>query len=169
MSSGLAARNHLVDAVFTAWRSVTTEIDRVDQLAAERFGVNRTDLRVLELIGTGGAQAPTALADTLGYTTGGITTVLDRLERAGYVRRRPDPRDRRRLIIEGTPLLTEREGQIFGELMGSTRALIASYSDAELTAIRDFLERARSTFEAHDRASVGTPPSRAERSRVKSS
>jgi DNA-binding MarR family transcriptional regulator len=51
--------------------------------------------------------------------------VLDRLERAGYVRRRPDPRDRRRLIIEGTALLTEREEQIFGELLRATRALIA--------------------------------------------
>jgi DNA-binding MarR family transcriptional regulator len=78
-----------------------------------------------------------------------VTTVIDRLERAGYVRRRPDPRDRRKLVVEATPLLAAREGEIFGELLRATEALIASYSDAELATIADFLARSRAVIAGH--------------------
>jgi DNA-binding MarR family transcriptional regulator len=124
-------------------RELAREIDRTDQEAADQFGVNRTDLRAVELLATTGALAPTALAAALGFTTGGVTTVIDRLERAGYARRRPDPNDRRRVIVEATERLRAREAEIFGELLRSTEGLVASYSDAELATIRDFLERFR--------------------------
>jgi DNA-binding MarR family transcriptional regulator len=142
----LAVHRPLVAAVAAELRALSTEIDRLDQRAADRFGVNRTDLRALELLGAAGELAPTALAAALGFTTGGVTTVLDRLERAGYVRRRPDPSDRRKLVVEATPLLAVREGEIFGELLRATEALIASYSDAELATIADFLARSRAVI-----------------------
>ena len=81
-------------------RALSTEIDRLDQAAADLYGLNRTDMRALDIVGRAGPLAPTALARLLGFTTGGVTTVLDRLERAGYVRRRPDPADRRRQVVE---------------------------------------------------------------------
>ncbi|HEU0169678.1 MAG TPA: MarR family transcriptional regulator, partial [Chloroflexota bacterium] len=107
----------LAEAVFQALRGLAAEIDGLDEVAATRFGVNRTDLRVLELLGSGRATSPTALAAALGFTTGGMTAVIDRLERAGYARRRPDPHDRRKVVVEGTEQLAEREGDIFGELL----------------------------------------------------
>ncbi len=73
----------LVRAVQAELRSLSTEIDRLDALAAEAFGLNRTDMRCLDLLGRGGPQTPTELAHALGFTTGGITTVVDRLEQAG--------------------------------------------------------------------------------------
>ena len=69
-------------------RARSTEIDRLDQAAADLFGLNRTDMRALDIVGRAGPLTPTDLARLLGFTTGGVTTVLDRLERAGYVRRR---------------------------------------------------------------------------------
>jgi DNA-binding MarR family transcriptional regulator len=51
----------------------------------------------------GGRSAPTAIADVLGRTTGGMTLALDRLEAAGRVRRSPDPDDGRRVVVELTP------------------------------------------------------------------
>src|SRR5689334_19344681 len=100
MSSNIGASRPAVAAVLSELRGLSTEIDRLDQRAADRFGVNRTDLRALELLGAAGKLAPTALAAAIGFTTGGVTTVLDRLERAGYVRRRPDPDDRRKVVVE---------------------------------------------------------------------
>jgi DNA-binding MarR family transcriptional regulator len=47
--------------------------------AADRYGLNRTDMRGLDLIGQAGPLAPTELVRLLGFTTGGITTVIDRL------------------------------------------------------------------------------------------
>jgi DNA-binding MarR family transcriptional regulator len=130
-----------VAATLDALRALSAEIDRLDEQAASRFGVNRTDLRCLELLSSGGSLAPTTLANALGFTTGGMTAVIDRLERAGYARRRPDPHDRRKLLIEPTELLATRERDIFGELLQSTEELVASYSDADLAIIRDFLQR----------------------------
>ena len=69
---------------------------RANTRAADRYGLNRTDMRALDIVGQAGPLAPTALGRLLGFTTGGVTSVLDRLERAGYIRRQPDPSDRRR-------------------------------------------------------------------------
>jgi DNA-binding MarR family transcriptional regulator len=106
-------------------------------------------MRCLELLGQAGALAPTELANALGFTTGGITTVIDRLERSGYGRRRPDPADRRRIIVEATELVARREAEVFGRLIECTAALAAAYSDADLATIRDFLGRSRETIAAH--------------------
>ena len=106
-------------------------------------------MRCLELLGQAGALAPPQLANALGFTTGGITTVIDRLERASYARRRPDQADRRRVIVEATELVAQREAEVFGRLIQSTEALAAAYSDADLATIRDFLGRSRETKAAH--------------------
>jgi DNA-binding MarR family transcriptional regulator len=149
MSSELPRLRPLVEAVQAELRGLGNEVDRLDGVAAECFGLNRTDMRCLELLGQAGALAPTELANALGFTTGGMTTVIDRLERAGYARRRPDPADRRRIIVEATELVAQREAEVFGRLIQSTEALASSYSDAELATIRDFLSRSRETIAAH--------------------
>src|SRR5262245_36542032 len=115
-----SARRPLVEAVQAELRGLGTEVDRLDGLAAERFGLNRTDLRCRDRLGRAGALAPTELARALGFTTGGVTTVIDRLEQAGYARRRPDPADRRRVIVEATALVAQREAEVFGRLIQST-------------------------------------------------
>jgi DNA-binding MarR family transcriptional regulator len=143
MSSDFSELPEAVLAVQAALRALSTEIDRLDGLAADRFGLNRTDLRALDLIASAGSLAPTALARGLGYTTGGVTTVIDRLEAAGYVRREPDPADRRRLVLRPTDAVAARESEVFADLIRETQALIATYPVAELATIRDFLERTR--------------------------
>lgn len=78
-----------------------------------------------------------------------MTTVIDRLEQAGYARRHPDPSDRRRVIVEATDLVAQRDAEIFGRLIQSTDILVAAYSDADLATIRDFLSRSRETIATH--------------------
>ena len=68
----------------------------------------------------------------LGFTTGGVTTVLDRLERAGYARRRADTTDRRRLTVETTTATAARDQQVFGDLTRQTADLVANYTDHQL-------------------------------------
>jgi len=130
-------------------RALSTEIDRLDQAAADRYGLNRTDMRALDILGRAGPLAPTALARLLGFTTGGVTTVLDRLEKAGYIRRRPDPGDRRRQLVETTEATAARDEEVFGDLIRGTRDLLAGYTDDQLLVIRDFLDRARQLTAAH--------------------
>jgi len=129
--------------VAASLRALSTEIDRLDQVAADRYGLNRTDMRALDIVGQAGPLAPTALARLLGFTTGGVTSVLDRLERAGYVRRRPDPNDRRRPGVPATAATTARDQEIFGDLIRRTSKLLATYTDDQLQVIHDFLDRTR--------------------------
>jgi len=130
-------------------RALSTEIDRLDQAAADQYGLNRTDMRALDIIGQAGALAPTALARRLGFTTGGVTTVLDRLERAGYIRRRPDPRDRRRQVVQTTSATAARDQEVFGDLIRGTGDLLAAYTDDQLQVIGDFLDRTRQLTAAY--------------------
>ncbi|MBV9599033.1 MAG: MarR family transcriptional regulator [Chloroflexi bacterium] len=171
MSSRLHPRPSVAD-VQAELRGLATEIDRLDSLAAECFGLNRTDLRCLELLGRAGALTPTELARALDFTTGGVTTVIDRLEQAGYARRRPDPADRRRVIVQATARVGRREAEVFGQLIRSTESLLSAYSDAQLATIRDFLTRSRMTVATHadslvQRAAPGRVPAARRPARVR--
>jgi DNA-binding MarR family transcriptional regulator len=135
--------------VAASLRALSTEIDRLDQAAADLFGLNRTDMRALDIIGTAGPLAPTDLARLLGFTTGGVTTVLDRLEHAGYIRRTPDPADRRRLVVQTTEATAVRGQEVFGDLIHATTDLLATYTDDQLLVIRDFLDRTRQLTAAY--------------------
>jgi DNA-binding MarR family transcriptional regulator len=130
-------------------RALSTEIDRLDQAAADRYGLNRTDMRALDITGRAGPLAPTDLARLLGFTTGGVTTVLDRLERAGYVRRRPAVGDRRRLVVEVTEATEARDAEVFGGLIRQTSDLLAAYTDDQLRVIDDFLTGVRQLTAAY--------------------
>ena len=132
-----------------ALRALSTEIDRLDQAAADRYGLNRTDMRALDITGRAGPLAPTELARLLGFTTGGVTTVLDRLERAGYIRRQPDPADRRRQVVQITEATAARDREVFGDLIRQTSDMLATYTDDQLAVIRDFLDRTRQLTAAY--------------------
>lgn len=120
-------------------RALSTAQDRLDQYAMHRFGINRTDLRALDLIGQAGVTSPTALAAALGMSTGATSTVLDRLEAAGYARREPDPDHRRRTLVRQTVRAQELGEQIFGPVISGTIGQAASYPDAALVSIAEFL------------------------------
>jgi DNA-binding MarR family transcriptional regulator len=56
-------------------------------LPCQKLGINRTDLRCLNIVDNQGPMTAGRLAELSGLTTAAVTTVLDRLERAGYARR----------------------------------------------------------------------------------
>lgn len=69
------------------------------QACAEAVGLNATDMYALNLLALVGPMTSGELADRSGLTTGATTRLIDRLERAGHVRRRADPRDRRKVVV----------------------------------------------------------------------
>src|ERR1700751_1064867 len=108
------AERSLPGQVAGGLRALSTEIDRLDQVAADRYGLNRTDMRALDIVGQGGPLAPTALGRPLGSTTGGVPSVLDPLERARYTRREPAPSDPRRQVVYATEATAARDQEVFG-------------------------------------------------------
>jgi DNA-binding MarR family transcriptional regulator len=75
--------------------------------------------------------------------TGGITGIVDRLERAGYVRRAPHPTDRRSVIVQPKDLkeVQRRVGPIFESLLKQMATIAGNYSAAELEAIGRFFKQ----------------------------
>jgi len=129
--------------VVASLRALSAELDHLDEVAARHYGLNRTDMRALEIVSREGPVAPTELASRLGFTTGGITTVVDRLERAGYVTRRPQGSDRRRLVVDVTEATRKKDAQVFSGLGRATRRALATYSDRDLEVVGEFLDRMR--------------------------
>jgi len=108
---------------------------------ASKLGLNQTDLECLFLITLGEAVTPGLLATETGLTSGAITGVVDRIERAGYISRRRDPDDRRRVFLEPVP---ERIEEIRAINRRATRPWfeeLGRYSDGELELLLDFAER----------------------------
>jgi DNA-binding MarR family transcriptional regulator len=106
---------------------------------ASKAGLNVTDLQCLNLLSLDGPVTPGHLAQAMGITTGGaITAVVDRLEKAGYVRRSRDPDDRRRVIVELVPEATARIANYFEPIAESVQARFAGYSDEQLRTLLDF-------------------------------
>src|SRR5215475_9500436 len=134
-----ATHGHLAEAVMKELRALSTVQDRLDQYAMQRFGINRTDLRALDLIGQAGVISPTGLAVALGMSTGATSTVLDRLESAGYARREPDPDHRRRTLVRQTSRAEELGEDIFAPVIRGTISDAAAYPDAALASIAEFL------------------------------
>jgi len=132
-------RERLAETVMMELRALSTVQDRLDQYAMHRFGINRTDLRALDLIGQAGVISPTTLAAALGMSTGATSTVLDRLEGAGYARREPDPTHRRRTLVRQTPRAEELGEVIFGPVISGTISQAAAYPDQALASIAEFL------------------------------
>jgi DNA-binding MarR family transcriptional regulator len=130
-----------IDALVTAFR-VNGNLDRAfDNLAAQRLGVNETDLLCLNVIESRGGVTAGELAAEAGLTSGAITGVVDRLERAGYARRERDPDDRRRVAITVTPAFYEAAAGIWGPVKADwDTTLAARFTAAELDVVMAFLE-----------------------------
>ena len=115
--------------------------DEFDEAAAARLGISRTGMRCLDILEREGRMTAGHLAEAAGLTTGGVTAVLDQLERAGYARRVRDEDDRRKVMVEIDRDAMGRSGaaEIWGPLGDEAERLIAGLSDAELRTVTEFV------------------------------
>jgi DNA-binding MarR family transcriptional regulator len=135
------SKGELVDELIRAFRASTNQDLAIEHLAADRLGVNETDLHCLNIIENSGGLAAGELAAQSGLTAGAVTGVIDRLERAGFARRIPDTSDRRRVTVEVTPAFYERAERIWGPLAADWNSTLgARFTAKELKRIADFLQ-----------------------------
>ena len=118
------------------------------QAVAGRLGINHSDLETLDLLRWAGAVTAGRLAELTGLTTGAVTRMIDRLERDGYVRREPDPADRRRVIVRLVPQALQRIGPLYAPLQRAMQGLYDHFSDAQLGVLLDFSRRTYEVLQA---------------------
>jgi DNA-binding MarR family transcriptional regulator len=143
-------KKELIDELVSEFRISGNQDSAFDNLAAERLGVNRTDLHCLNTIENAGGLTAGELSRETGLTTGAVTGVIDRLERAGYARRVPDPEDRRRVKVEVTPKFYSRADRIWGPLAADwERSLSASFTAEQLERVIEFLRTTNEVGRRH--------------------
>ncbi len=143
------SREDLLIELITQVREEQEDVQAFDEEAARVLGVNLTDVRVLGILDREGRLTASVLAEEAGLTTGSMTTLIDRLEVAGYVRRVRDKVDRRRVFVELTALARERTGKIWGPLGEEALGIAEGYTDEELRLLIDYLARGRNLLKRH--------------------
>ncbi len=133
-----------------AVRAYQNALDKADDAVAEILGINRTDARCLDIVDQHGRIAAGQLAVEAGLTTGAMTAVIDRLERAGLIRRVRDAEDRRKVWLEVTPAAVEAIGELFEPMIAEAKRRFDRYSTTELEMLTDFVEMSRELTEAHN-------------------
>jgi DNA-binding MarR family transcriptional regulator len=146
----------MVDGLSGAVRRYQREVDQFDQALAGWLGVNRTDLRCLDLV----VEEPRSardLARAAGLTPSAITTAIDRLESVGYVQRTRSASDRRQLLVAPTAELLARLHIALADYAAEAAVEAASYSPDEVALLVSFFERGSARRTRHAARLRGLP------------
>jgi DNA-binding MarR family transcriptional regulator len=143
------SKKELIEELIHLARENEAANDAFDEVASRKLGINRTDLRCLNIVENQGPMTAGRLAELSGLTTAAVTAVLDRVERAGYARRVRDENDRRQVIVELRPLLGERAEQIWSPLGKEATTEMSRLSVEELKLVMDFLRTGRDLNTRH--------------------
>lgn len=118
---------------------------------AQRLGVNVTDLTCLGFVLAAGEDPISAgeLAEQAGLTTGAVTGVLNRLERAGFAHRQADPEDRRRVRVVADAAAAATAASVYEPFYRRLNELFADYTPAEIAVLSDWFTRAAGLMRAY--------------------
>ena len=108
---------------------------------ADRLGLHPTDLQFLNVLELLGPLTPKLLGQYSGLSSGGVTVVLNRLEKAGYVRRRSNPNDGRSVVVAVVPARQRRVKAHYDQIEQQFIDLLTTSPSAELETVLRFFGR----------------------------
>jgi DNA-binding MarR family transcriptional regulator len=132
------ARPALLKELEEAMRRTSAQGVLFGQTVADVAGISGSDLDCMDFLNLEGRMTAGRLAELTGLTTGAITGVIDRLEKAGLVRRERDEADRRKVYIATVPEAGARIGRLYVPMQQAMHKLWSTYSDAELQLLLRF-------------------------------
>ena len=136
-----STKTDLKKRALMAVRDYGVNLTQFRNAMSEWAGLNLTDMECLRLLFLKGIATPSELARHTGLTSGATTAMLDRLEKAGLIERRPNPDDRRGTLIVPAKSSAEKAASWFESARKAQDQLISSYSESELEIIVDVFER----------------------------
>ncbi len=131
-------RQALIGELGRAMQAYQRSTAAFDDEVGRVLGLNPADLRCLDWL-TEGPMSATRLAEATGLSAAATTSMIDRLERKGFVRRRKHETDRRQVIVEMTEEGQARTWAMYGPLVEGGFPLLAKFDVTELAAMRDHL------------------------------
>ncbi|WP_199431164.1 MarR family winged helix-turn-helix transcriptional regulator [Qaidamihabitans albus] len=137
----MGATESAITDVLHAVRELHSATEALFDAVAERYGINRNDLRCLEIIERDGPLGPGRLGGLSGFSPAAVTKILDRLEAAGYVVRRPSLTDRRAQVVEVAAGHNEWRRAVWQPVVTEASAVLGSLPDAELRGLAATLQR----------------------------
>ncbi|WP_199834958.1 MULTISPECIES: MarR family winged helix-turn-helix transcriptional regulator [Streptomyces] len=113
-----------------------------NQAVADHLGLHSTDVQCLNLLDIEPGPCTTGrIAELTGLTSGSATRLVDRLEKAGYVIRRRDEQDRRRVLVEPVAAAMQRFGEFWNSLDEGWQAMLDGYTEQELALLGRHMRR----------------------------
>ena len=134
-------RRQLLDALSIAGRESSTATVMFHTAIAEKAGLTATDAKTMDILARHGSLTAGELSSHTGLATASVTSLIDRLEARGMVRRVHDRADRRRVIVETVRENTEGDTSFFGAMQSTIEALVKDFSDKQLETILEFMRR----------------------------
>jgi DNA-binding MarR family transcriptional regulator len=108
--------------------------------AAEKAKLGLTDMQMLHMLQLYGPSTPGRLGTWTGLSSGGVTVALDRLEKSGYIRRKPNPADRRSVLITLIPSRMRKLASLYEDIERQTRHRLTKLPQEDLEAVIRFFE-----------------------------
>jgi DNA-binding MarR family transcriptional regulator len=125
-------RDQLIQQMQFLGQMSSTETALFHQTAAASHGLGITDMKTISVLTQEGPHTAGQLADRLSLTSGAITNVIDRLERRGLLDRKPDPKDRRKVVVVANEAKLASMGSIYDGIGEAFTALTAHYTIEQL-------------------------------------
>lgn len=130
-------------------RELIDVTDDFERSVGDELAVNPTDLTAMQHLIVAGALSPTALAARLELSSAAVTTVIDRLEALGHVRRSPNPDDRRGTLVVPAPESVGRAMRRIVPMVTAVDQAIRDFDDDEQVVITRYLERVVEAYRVH--------------------
>lgn len=134
-------RAQLHETVISCLRQFIAGSILYNQQIADRVGLRLTDMQCINALDLMGPSTPGELARFTGLTTGGVTVMLDRLEKGGYLKREPNPRDRRSVLVHVNPTKVKKMQTFYGEINHRMAALLDETPERELRSVVNLLSK----------------------------
>lgn len=138
--TGVAVPVTLADRIVLEIRKFIARAIFFNTQTADKVGLGMTDMQMINLLQLYGPSTPSRLAAGTGLSSGGVTVALDRLERAGYIRRQPNPADRRSLLVTLIPASLVKFAGLYEGVESETRRLLATLAQRDLEAVIRFFD-----------------------------
>jgi DNA-binding MarR family transcriptional regulator len=140
MSNSPGEANSVTERLAELSRTLSQATVLFHTRVAEHVGLSTTDHKCLDLaIQADRPLTAGQIAELSGLSTGAVTGVIDRLERAGYVRRVRDPQDRRKVLVEVSRRSLVRYDGVFDGLTAALDRALADYTDGELAVVARYV------------------------------